>query len=111
MNLLQPSTFGLPDVPGVAQWALRPERLRLAEAGAAGHGASAITGVVEHFTYLGREAHLTVQAQGNRLVAQIAAPPPDLVIEAGREIQLSFDRADLHAFDAAGQRLQTELAA
>ena len=70
-----------------------------------------ITGVVEHFTYLGREAHLTVQAQGHRLVAQIAAPPADLAIEAGREIRLGFDRADLHAFDAAGRRVETELAA
>ncbi|BCB19242.1 ABC transporter ATP-binding protein [Bosea sp. ANAM02] len=111
MNLFAPSAFGLPDVPDVAQWALRPERLRLAEAGETGHGAASITGVVEHFTYLGREAHLTVQAQGNRLVAQIAAPPPDLVIEAGRDISLGFDRADLHAFDAAGRRVATELAA
>ncbi|CAM5217270.1 hypothetical protein ARD30_15010 [Bosea thiooxidans] len=111
MNLLSPEAFGLPAVPGVAQWALRPERLRLAEAGATEHGASGFSGLVEHFTYLGREAHLTVKAQGHRLVAQIAAPPPDLAIEAGREIRLSFDRADLHAFDAAGRRVRTGLAA
>ncbi len=106
MNLFAPAAFGLPDVPGVAQWALRPERLRLAEAGASDD--SSFAGLVEHFTYLGREAHLTVQAQGHRLVAQIAAPPADLAIEAGREIQLSFDRADLQAFDAAGRRVRTE---
>ncbi len=117
MNLLAPAAFGLPEVKGVAQWALRPERLRLAEAGAgagergAGNGAASIAGTVEHFSYLGREAHLTVQAQGHRLVAQIGAPPPDLAIEAGRQIRLSFDPADLHGFDAKGRRVQAELAA
>ncbi|GAU85651.1 ABC transporter ATP-binding protein [Bosea sp. BIWAKO-01] len=115
MNLLAPSAFGLPDVPGVAQWALRPERLRLAEAGASEggseNGAASIAGTVEHFSYLGREAHLTVQAQGHRLVAQIGSPPPDLAIEAGRQIRLSFDRADLHPFDAQGRRVGAERAA
>ncbi|KFC74840.1 putative sperimidine/putrescine transport protein [Bosea sp. LC85] len=119
MNLLAPGAFGLAQVPGVAQWALRPERLRLAEAGArardgaggAENGAASIAGTVEHFSYLGREAHLTVQAQGHRLVAQIGAPPPDLAIEAGRQISLSFDPADLHAFDAQGRRVPAERAA
>ncbi|MGO4669510.1 ABC transporter ATP-binding protein [Bosea sp. 2YAB26] len=115
MNLLAPAAFGLPEVKDVAQWALRPERLRLAEAGASeggsGNGAASIAGTVEHFSYLGREAHLTVQAQGHRLVAQIGAPPPDLAIEAGRQIRLSFDPADLHGFDAKGRRVPAELTA
>ncbi len=106
MNMLSPAAFDLPDLPGVGQWALRPERLRLAEPGEG--GASSFAGLVEHFTYLGREAHLTVRAQGHRLVAQISAPPPDLAIEAGREIRLGFDRADLHAFDAEGRRVGAE---
>lgn len=111
MNLLPPSAFGLPSSDGVAHWAVRPERLRLSEADMPPQFAFSLTGAVEHFTYLGREAHLTVSAQGHRLVAQIAAPPPDLSIEAGREIQLALDLRDLHAFDSEGRRVTVGRAA
>ncbi len=111
MNLLPPSAFGLPSSDGVAHWAVRPERLRLSEADTPAQFAFSLTGAVEHFTYLGREAHLTVSAQGHRLVAQIAAPPPDLSIEAGREIQLALDLRDLHAFDSEGRRVTVGRAA
>jgi ABC-type Fe3+/spermidine/putrescine transport system ATPase subunit len=111
MNLLPPSAFGLPSSDGVAHWAVRPERLRLSEVDTPPQFAFSLTGAVEHFTYLGREAHLTVSAQGHRLVAQIAAPPPDLSIEAGREIQLALDLRDLHAFDSEGRRVTVGRAA
>lgn len=111
MNLLPPSAFGLPSSGGVAHWAVRPERLRLSEADTPPQFAFSLTGAVEHFTYLGREAHLTVNAQGHRLVAQIAAPPADLSIEAGREIRLALDLRDLHGFDADGRRVTVARAA
>jgi ABC-type Fe3+/spermidine/putrescine transport system ATPase subunit len=111
MNLLPPSAFGLPSSGGVAHWAVRPERLRLAETDTPAQFAFSLTGAVEHFTYLGREAHLTVSAQGHRLVAQIAAPPADLSIEAGREIKLALDLRDLHGFDAEGRRVTIARAA
>jgi len=103
MNLLPPDAFGLPSSVGIAHWAVRPERLRLAETDTPPQFSFSLTGAVEHFTYLGREAHLTVSAQGHRLVAQIAAPPADLSIEAGREIRLALDLRDLHGFDAEGR--------
>jgi ABC-type Fe3+/spermidine/putrescine transport system ATPase subunit len=108
MNLLPPGALGLPAPVGVAHWAVRPERLRLAGAGPTMAAAFAVAGTVEHFTYLGREAHLTIEAQGHRLVAQIAAPAADLAIEAGREIRLAFDRQDLHGFDAEGRRVPAD---
>jgi iron(III) transport system ATP-binding protein len=104
MNFLAGDFPGLPARAGVAEWALRPEHLRLARAddeAASGR----LAGVVENYVYLGREAHLTARVGEARVVAQIAAPARDLRIEAGRAVTLAFDPAALHGFDADGRRV------
>ena len=102
MNFLPAGFPGLPHAPGVAEWALRPEHLRLVETPAP--GGIALRGVAETYVYLGREAHLTARVGAARLVAQIAAPPADLRIEAGKPVTLAFDARALHGFDAQGRR-------
>ncbi len=107
MNFIPAGTLGLPAAPGVKEWAVRPEHVRLAEAGEGSPGEVRLTGTVETYTYLGREAHLTVRAGDGRIVAQIPAPPMDLVVEAQRNVTLAFRREDLHAFDGQGRRVDT----
>lgn len=106
MNFLDPSTPGVPHARQPVQWAVRPEHVRFAEAGAQAREEIRIAGEVEHYTYLGREAHLVVRAADHKIVAQIAAPSPDLQVEAGRQVTLAFDRVNLHGFDAAGRRVE-----
>ena len=103
MNFLPAGFPGLPRTPGVAEWALRPEHVRLADAPAPGEGR--LDGVAETYVYLGREAHLTARVGEVRVVAQIAAPPADLRIEAGRPVTLAYDARALHGFDAQGERV------
>ena len=110
MNFLPAGFPGLPSRPGVAEWALRPEHLRLAKDGVA-PGAGVLSGVVETYVYLGREAHLTARVGDARLVAQIAAPPLDLRVEAGRPVTLAYNVDALHGFDAQGRRVAGEAAA
>ena len=104
MNFLPAGFAGLPATPGVAEWALRPEHVRLSD-GRSGADGAWIEGVAESFVYLGREAHLTARVGETRIVAQIAAPARNLRIEAGRHVTLAFDAHDLHGFDADGRRL------
>jgi iron(III) transport system ATP-binding protein len=106
MNFFPAGTPGLPDASNVKEWAVRPEHVRLAT-GETGADEARLTGEVENYVYLGREAHLTVRVGGARVVAQIAAPAADLRIAAGGPATLAFPRAALHGFDANGRRVET----
>ena len=103
MNFLPAGAGGIAVNRDAAVVAVRPEQVRLVEAD--GGADVRITGEVQSYAYLGREAHVTVRAGDTVLTAQIAAPPTDLVIEPGRSLTLGFDRRDVHGYGADGRRI------
>jgi multiple sugar transport system ATP-binding protein len=96
------------ELPGGAQIALaydgpvtlglRPQHLRLAQP-----DERAIAAKVHLVEALGAETvlHATVEGAGPVITVLEGQPP----IARGAEIRLAFDDADVHAFDAAGQRV------
>ncbi|MEJ1158954.1 ABC transporter ATP-binding protein [Prosthecomicrobium sp. N25] len=105
MNFLAPGVGGIPPAPGAATRAVRPEHVRLADGDGEAAGSVQVEGTVSHYTYLGREAHITVASPAGPIVAQIAAPSPDLSVETGRTVRLAFDAGQMHGFDAEGLRI------
>jgi ABC-type Fe3+/spermidine/putrescine transport system ATPase subunit len=92
-----------------AHWTVRPERLRLGEAGApTGQGAAALAGTVAKYTYLGREAHLQVATDVGTLVVQVANPGTETAPQEGEPVSVLVARGALMAFDAAGKRVPLE---
>jgi multiple sugar transport system ATP-binding protein len=95
VNLVSPETLGLPAAPALA--GLRPEHLAVSRHAAPG-SLEARVWLVEP---MGSETWVTVERGDARLVARC-----DARFEAapGTPVQLSFDRARLHWFDAASGR-------
>ncbi len=96
--------LGLGDVKAET-WAIRPERLILAETSAA--GGAAISGKVSKYTYLGREAHLQVETGIGELVIQIANPGRNAGRGAGEPVSVIVTREALMGFDSNGKRIAT----
>jgi multiple sugar transport system ATP-binding protein len=105
MNLLPVRAAGLAAggaPPGTATVGVRPEALRVVEAGAP----ETIPGVVEHVEYLGHETLLHVRLDGGD-------PPPRVVarvdgmahLAPGAAVGLRVDPAQVHRFDADGRAL------
>jgi iron(III) transport system ATP-binding protein len=84
---------------GIAQWAVRPERLALAAPGKGG-----IAGTVGKYTYLGREAHVQIDTPLGSLVVQVPDPGMTATRAAGDAVTVRIDPAALMGFDAAGRR-------
>ena len=98
MNLLPVAAFGA--APGRAHTVgLRPEAVRLQRGG--------VPVRVDHAEYLGADTNLTLSLSGGdaKLVARL---PGQTKLATGDAAAIGFDRADLHFFDRAGLRLQTE---
>ena len=87
------------------QWAIRPEHIRLDQGDTAPDNVR-LSGTVEKYTYLGREAHVLVQTPAGKIVVQLADPSPTLRMEPGSSISLAFRRQDILSFDADGLRLE-----
>jgi iron(III) transport system ATP-binding protein len=85
---------------GIAQWAVRPERLALAAPGDKG-----IAGTVGKYTYLGREAHVQVDTPLGSLVVQVPDPGMTATRAAGDPVTVRVDPGALMGFDAAGRRV------
>ena len=94
--------------PAAKTWAVRPERLLLAEAGAAGNGAAVLPGTVAKYTYLGREAHVLVDTPVGAIVVQLADPGMAATRAPGQSVSVLVPRETPMAFDANNQRLSTE---
>ena len=95
MNLLRAE--GLPglDLPaGAALAGVRPEALRIASSG--------LPVQVRHLEYLGADTIVEGVVAEQRVLARL---PGRVVLEAGADIHLGFDPADLHVFDGAGRRV------
>ncbi|WP_262028034.1 ABC transporter ATP-binding protein [Microvirga sp. Mcv34] len=87
------------------QWAIRPEHIRL-DQGDAPSDSLRLSGMVEKYTYLGREAHVLAQTPAGKIVLQVADPSPALRMEPGSPIILTFRREDILSFDSDGVRLK-----
>src|SRR6478735_9117464 len=86
------------------QWAIRPEHIRL-DQGDAAPDTVRLSGAVEKYTYLGREAHVLAETPAGKIVVQLADPSPALRMEPGSSIALAFRRKDILSFDTDGLRL------
>ncbi|CAH2600589.1 sn-glycerol-3-phosphate import ATP-binding protein UgpC [Rhodovastum atsumiense] len=85
----------VPPHPAAAQAGIRPEALRLAGQG--------LPATVLHAEYLGADTVLACLAgDGVRLLARL---PGRTVLPDGAGVRLAIDPADIHLFDAAGQRI------
>ena len=91
--------------PEAASWAVRPERLALAAAGAAPDGTAVLAGTVTKYTYLGREAHVQVETPAGTLVVQVANPGMSATREAGEAVSVLVPRDAPMAFGADGARI------
>jgi sn-glycerol 3-phosphate transport system ATP-binding protein len=79
---------------------IRPEELRLADAGLAGWSLAAR---VTHAEYMGADTVVVCDVGGQRLLARL---PGRAALAEGSLVHFAFDRAALHLFDAAaGHRL------
>jgi ABC-type Fe3+/spermidine/putrescine transport system ATPase subunit len=87
----------------VHHWAIRPEHIRLHRQSDAPDGVT-LSGTVEKFTYLGREAQVLVQTPAGKLVVHVADPSPSLRIAPGNSVSLAFRPDDVLGFDASGAR-------
>ena len=98
------ATPALPrDVAATATLGVRPEHLRLADA-----GAPALAATVEHVEWLGHEtlAYLRLPAGGGDDLRVIARLPGMLQLEAGRDVRVALDPSMLHFFNADGVALR-----
>jgi len=86
------------------QWAIRPEHIRL-DHGEAAPDTVRLSGTVEKYTYLGREAHVLAETPAGKIVVQLADPSPALRMEPGSSIALAFRCKDILSFDTDGLRL------
>ena len=86
------------------QWAIRPEHIRL-DQGDAAPDTVRLSGTVEKYTYLGREAHVLAETPAGKIVVQLADPSPTLRMEPGSSIALTFRCKDILSFDTDGLRL------
>ena len=87
--------LGLPPLPPGGHLGVRPECLRLADAG--------LPAVVAAVEYLGADSIVLCDAGGQRIALRVAGAT-DLV--AGSTIRLAWRREDTHLFDAAGARME-----
>jgi ABC-type Fe3+/spermidine/putrescine transport system ATPase subunit len=91
---------------GAAAWAVRPEHLDLVSPGArAPEGAALLDGAVAKFTYLGREAHVSVDTPAGNLVVQLANPGMAASRAAGEAVSVIVPRGAPMSFGADGNRL------
>ncbi len=88
MNLLPAERFGLGPSGQLA--GIRPEHVRL--------GSGELAGTVEVVEYLGDEQVAHLRVRDTPIVAKAAADP---LLEAGREVALSFEAGRALLFDAA----------
>ena len=93
---------GVGSADRVHHWAIRPEHIRLDEGG---DGQIRIAGTVDKYTYLGREAHLTVRTPAGKLVVQLADPAPTLGMGEGCPVSLAFRQQNILMFDGQGVRI------
>ena len=95
MNLLSRDVLAEWSLPAAAERVgVRPEALRLAQTGLAGH--------VEHVEFLGADTVLACMVAGQRVLARL---PGHVALAPGAAVHLGFDPADLHLFRADGRRL------
>jgi ABC-type Fe3+/spermidine/putrescine transport system ATPase subunit len=89
----------------VSQWAIRPEHIRVGSMDNVSTDYIRVTGIVEKYTYLGREAHILAMTSLGKLVVQIADPEPMLSVNPGHSLALSFKRDHVIGFDQQGARV------
>jgi ABC-type Fe3+/spermidine/putrescine transport system ATPase subunit len=94
--------------PNAATWAVRPERLGLANPGSDAGGAAVLDGTVTKYTYLGREAHVQVETPAGAIVVQLANPGMAATRNPGDAVSILVPRDAPMAFGADGIRLATE---
>jgi ABC-type sugar transport system ATPase subunit len=100
------ATTALPrDVAATATLGIRSEHLRLADAGS---DAPSLAATVEHVEWLGHEtlAYLRLASGADDDLRAIARLPGMLQLEAGREVRVALDPAELHFFNADGAALR-----
>jgi sn-glycerol 3-phosphate transport system ATP-binding protein len=73
---------------------LRPEAIRLAEAG--------VPATVAAVEYMGADSIVLCDVAGQRLAVRAAGVPD---VAAGAQVNLAWDRGDAHLFDARGERI------
>ncbi|WDR04379.1 TOBE domain-containing protein [Devosia algicola] len=88
-----------------AAWAVRPERVGLAEPGSDANGKAVLTGKVTKYTYLGREAHVQVETPAGIIVVQLANPGISATRRAGETVSVLVPRDAPMAFGADGVRI------
>ncbi len=102
-------TMAVPQVEGLSDGAkctigIRPEHVRIAD-----DGVRDTTVAVAFAEQLGGETYLYCDVEG---LPQITVHQPgQLPVKKGQQIGLSFDRANLHVFDAQGRALANRLTA
>jgi multiple sugar transport system ATP-binding protein len=100
--------LALPAVPGVRpgerlSLGVRPEDLRLGEAGLAPPGAEpALPAIVSHVEHLGGESHVHVEVAGRRLTASLRGAS---AARPGQTVAVLSDAARCLLFDASGEAL------
>ena len=98
MNLLPAAALG-PAPSAAMTVGIRPEAIRL--------GRSGLAARVDHAEYLGADTNLTLSLPEGRGTL-VARTPGQVALAPGDMAAVEFDEADLHFFDQAGFRLQTE---
>ncbi len=96
MNLLPAGALGAA-AAGAETVGIRPEAVRLERGG--------VTAAVEHVEYLGADTNVGLRVAGHHLVARL---PGQASLASGDTVAIGFEPADLHFFDAAGRRLQSQ---
>jgi ABC-type Fe3+/spermidine/putrescine transport system ATPase subunit len=88
-------------------WTVRPESITLLNAGApAPEGNIVLDGTVAKFTYLGREAHVSVDTDVGNVVVQLGAAELKTLRAPGDAVRITFERGALMGFDADKKRVK-----
>jgi sn-glycerol 3-phosphate transport system ATP-binding protein len=85
---------GLPALPANGTLGLRPEAIRLAEAG--------VPATVAAIEYMGADSILLCDVAAQRITVRVPGVP---AVTAGAQVKLAWDRDDAHLFDARGERI------
>ena len=96
MNLLPAGALG-PAMAAAETVGIRPEAVRLERGG--------IPASVEHVEYLGADTNIGLRVAGHRLTARL---PGRVSLASGDMVAIGFGPGDLHFFNEAGHRLQTQ---
>jgi multiple sugar transport system ATP-binding protein len=96
---LRPQASGVRAVSGSSHVGIRPEDVQVAREGAPGR-APAVAVVLET---MGSESLLTLERDGMRIVARVA---PDVRVEPGQQVWISFPADRILFFGSDGRRIQ-----